>query len=305
MEKLPVSIIMLTLNEEDNLPGAIENIKPWAEEIYIVDSLSTDKTVDIAIENNIKIVQRPFTNFGDQWNWAIDNLPIKTPWTIKLDPDERFSESLVNEMRTMMSEDRKHSGYYLRDRLWFMGKPLHVELQVIRLWKTGLCRFSDVTVNEHPIIKGSVGLLKGFLEHLDSPNLHHWYEKQNRYTTMEAIRKVKGLNLSVKPNFFGSSLERRMFIKKLFFRIPLRYPLFLLYLLFYRKAALDGLQGLTWAKLRVEVRRSIELKIREIETTGSIPKIYKSESGAYDPRVLSSSLQKSIFEKNAIDKNIQ
>ncbi|TET73481.1 MAG: glycosyltransferase family 2 protein [Candidatus Aminicenantes bacterium] len=171
MHKISVSVIMLTLNEKFNLPGAIENVEEWAEEIFIVDSCSTDKTVDIALEHGVRIVQRPFTNFGDQWNFALEQLPIKTPWTFKLDPDERLTPELIEEMRELLEGEPNCCGYYMDRRLWFMGKALHVFAPVLRLWRTGNCRFSDVLVNEHPIVDGPVGKLKGILEHFDSPNL--------------------------------------------------------------------------------------------------------------------------------------
>ena len=104
--------------------------------------------------------------------------------------------------------------------------------------------------NEHPIIDGPVGKLEEILEHYDSPSLHHWYEKQNQYTTMEAIMRVKGASLAVEPKFFGKSLERRMFFKKIFYLIPYRYQLQLLYELFGRGAWRDGSVGLAWARLR-------------------------------------------------------
>ena len=87
MEKLPIAVILLTLNEEQNLPGALESATSWAREVYVVDSLSSDRTVDIAFDYGVPVVQRPFTDFGDQWNWAVDNLPVSAPWTMKLDPD--------------------------------------------------------------------------------------------------------------------------------------------------------------------------------------------------------------------------
>jgi len=186
---------MLTLNEEFHLPGAIENVKDWAEEIFIVDSLSTDRTVDIALEHGVKIVQRPFTNFGDQWNFALEKLPINTAWTFKLDPDERLSPELKSEIRALLEGPHQHVGYEMDRRLWFMGRPLHVLAPVLRLWRTGKCRFSDVIVNEHPLVDGSVGKLKGLMEHLDSPDLHHWWDKQNRYTTMRAIENARGDSL--------------------------------------------------------------------------------------------------------------
>lgn len=295
---LPVTVILLTLNEEHHLPGVLENISGWAEEVFVVDSLSTDRTVDIALEHGVGIVQRPFTNFGDQWNFALENLPIKTLWTFKLDPDERLSDELKDEIRELIEGKPECCGYSMNRRLWFMGKPLHVLAPVLRLWRTGKCRFSDVIVNEHPLIDGPVAKLKGILEHFDSPDLHHWWDKQNRYTTMLAIQKVTGQNLSAKPKLFGSSLERRMFFMKGFFRIPFRYQLQWLYEMFVRGAWRDGMTGLTWARLRIESRRMRELKAKEISITGHVPEIPRAPRGDFDPRVLNSVLQKTVCGEN-------
>jgi len=295
VQRLPITVIMLTLNEEFHLPGAIENVKDWAEEIFIVDSLSTDSTVDIALEHGVNIVQRPFTNFGDQWNFALEKLPIKTHWTFKLDPDERLSPELKGEIRVLLEGRQQHVGYEMDRRLWFMGKPLHVLAPVLRLWRTGKCRFSDVIVNEHPLVDGSVGKLKGFMEHLDSPDLHHWWDKQNRYSTMEAIMMSRGDKFAVHPNLFGNPLARRMFLKKYFFKVPFRYQIQFLYEFFLRGVWKDGFIGFTWARLRVEVRRAREIKLKEIMITGRIPTIPVAPHGNYDPRIVKSPLQSMVF----------
>lgn len=294
----PTSVIMLTLNEEENLPGAIENTKKWAQEIFVVDSLSTDSTVDIALAAGAHVVQRPFTNFGDQWNFALECLPVETPWTMKLDPDERLSEALIEEIHRMQTLPKPCTGYSIRRRLWFMGKPMHVIGWVLRLWRTGSCHFSDVLVNEHPIIDGDVGELEGIIEHLDSPNLYRWFEKQNRYSTMEAIMKAKGDALAAEPKLLGSALERRMFLKKVFFKIPFRYQLLWIYEAIRRGAYRDGYVGLAWARLRVEHKRNIEFKAREMEISGDIPEPPRAPKGDFDPRIVDSPLQKYAMEKD-------
>ena len=297
MKKLHITIVMLTLNEECNLSGAIQNCMDWAEEIYIVDSCSTDNTVDIALEHGVKIVQRPFTNFGDQWNFALERLPIKTKWTFKLDPDERLSEELKNEIGELVNGAPSCRGYIMDRRLWFIGKPLHVLAPVLRLWRTGKCRFSDVLVNEYPVVDGPVGKLKGILEHFDSPDLHHWWDKQNRYTSMEAIMRARGDPFAAEPKLFGSTLEQRMFFKRLFFKLPFRYQLQLLYELFGRGAWRDGYVGLAWARLRVEVMRMIDLKTKEMKLTGRVPAVPKPLAGEFNPRILSSPLQRQVFSE--------
>ncbi len=295
MTPLPLTIVSLTINEEHHLPGAFENVSGWASEYFIVDSLSTDATVDIALEGGATVVQRPFTNFGDQWNFALERLPIKTPWTLKLDPDERLSDELKDSIAKVVTETPECDGYDMMRRLWFMGKPLHVQQPVLRLWRTGRCRFSDVMVNEHPLVDGKVGRLNGVMEHLDSRDLHHWLDKQNRYSTMEAIAMVRGDRMAVTPKLFGNALERRMLLKKLFFHVPFRYQIQFLHELFGRGAWRSGKAGWTWAQMRVFARRIRELKAIEMETTGHIPEIPRAPRGDFDPRILNSDLQRQLL----------
>lgn len=295
---VPVTVILLTLNEEYNLPGAIENVKDWAEEIFIVDSCSTDKTIDIALAYGVNIVQRPFTNFGDQWNFALEKLPIKSAWTLKLDPDERLSNELKSQLAAVIHDPKALDGYSFPRRLWFMGKPLHVKTDVTRLWRTGRCRFSDVIVNEHPLIDGLVGRLKGHMEHYDSRDLHHWMDKQNRYTTMEAIMRIRGDALAVQPRLFGNTLERRMLFKRHFYRLPFRFQLLFLYHLIVCGVWRNGAEGWAWARLRTEVFRATDLKTREMLKTGRIPELPKTPHGDYDARVLVTPLQQLIMQEN-------
>lgn len=293
--KIPITVIMLTLNEEYHIREAIENVQPWAFEIFILDSCSTDNTVNTAMEYGVKIAQRRFTNFGDQWNFAIENLPITTPWTMKLDPDERVTPELVEEMRLVIQSPGHCDGYWMSRRLWFMGKPLHVKNDVLRLWKSGKCRFSDVLVNEHPLIDGRVGRLRSLIEHYDSSDLNHWMEKQNRYSTMEAIMKVKASALTAAPKLFGSKLERRMFLKKYFNFVPLRFFLYWLYLALTSGVLRDGAIGLAWIHLRTEVMRMRTYKTIEMIKTGRIPETPRAAHGDFDPRVMATPLQKQIM----------
>lgn len=295
MSRASVAVVMITLNEERNLPDALASVADFVEEVFIVDSCSTDATVDIALDYGARIVQRRFTDFGDHWNWALQNLPIKSEWTLILAPDERITDGLKSEIRSVLSANSDLVGYTVRWRLWFMGKPLHVISDVVRLWRTGRGKMSDVIVNENLIVDGPIGRLKGIIEHVDTPTLHHWYEKQNRYSTMEAITIVKGNKLSARPRLFGSRLERRMFLKKYFFRIPLRYQLQWLHELLGRGAWRDGRVGITWARLRVEARRMREIKAREMRQTGFIPDIPRAAAGDFDVRVLDSKLQKLLL----------
>ena len=286
---------MLTLNEEFHLRDAIENVRPWASEIYILDSGSTDRTVDIALELGVNIAQRRFTNFGDQWNFALENFPVSSQWTMKLDPDERVSPQLAEEMGRVCEDPKHCDGYWMTWRFWFMGKPLHAKHKVLRLWKTGRCKFSGVIVNEHPLIDGRVGSLRSAIEHLDSRDLSHWMEKQNRYASMCAITNVKGDGLDPKHRFSNNKGKLRIFLHDHFDRFPFRFSLYWLYLMFVKGAWRDGKVGRVWAHLRVEFMRLIEFKVAEIRHTGRIPKVPQWPHGDFDPRIMSSPLQRKIM----------
>ena len=204
------------------MEGVLENVVPWAQEVFLVDSYSTDATVDIALKHGVYVVQRKFTGFGDQWNFAMQALPIRAPWTMKLDPDERLTNNLKRGICEAIREDDA-DGLSVRRRLWFMGRRMPVRQELLRVWRTGTCQFSDVLVNEQPLVNGRIRVVAAELEHYDSPNLHHWYEKQNRYTTTEALASFRRSSLSAEPRLLGTSLEQSGVVQTTYpsFAIPI------------------------------------------------------------------------------------
>jgi hypothetical protein len=201
-----------------------------------------------------------------------------------MDPDERLSIALKEEIRKEISQPRGVA-FRLAIHLMFMGKSLPVKLRLVRLWKTGSARMSDVSVNEHLLVDGSTEDLNGDIEHHDSPDLDHWLEKQNRYTTAEAIIAYQNSALAVVPRLFGTALQRRMWLKKNFYRVPLRYALLFLYHWLVQGAWRAGWVGYAWSRLRADVMRLVEYKRREIEFTGRLPVKRTYGPGAPDPRV--------------------
>lgn len=177
MEKPSLTVLFITLNEEYHIGAAIDNVEGVAEEIYVVDSGSTDQTVALAEAKGAKVIYHKFEGFGAQWNFAL-SLPIRTAWTMKMDPDERLSESLKAELREALKTDRKDVSFSFDRILWFMGHRMRgVRDEVCRVWRTGSCRFTDIAVNEHPLIVGNWVKLRGTMEHLDSRNLTDWCSK--------------------------------------------------------------------------------------------------------------------------------
>lgn len=280
----PVAVVMISLNEGHNMEAVLENLAGWAQEVFVVDSYSKDDTVDIALRHGVHVVQRRFRGFGDQWNFALRELPIKAPWTMKLDPDERLSDELKLSLAEAMRADGC-DGMTLDRRLWFMGRPLPVRQTILRAWRTGICRFTDIAVNEHPLVEGKIVKVKGEMPHHDSPDLDHWLEKQNRYTTAEAVIVYGDSALEVRPDFLGSPVQRRSWIKANFHRFPGRYAALFVYYLLVGGAWRAGWVGLAWARLRADVMRFIDYKRREIEITGRMPTRRHYGAGVPDERV--------------------
>ncbi len=268
-----IAVIFITLNEQENIKNALENLKGWANEVFIVDSFSSDKTIDIAKEYGVYVLQNKFKGFGDQWNFALKNLPITSPWTMKLDPDENLTEKLKENLTSSIKMNEADA-FIMQRRLWFMGVPLSVRQKLIRVWRTGTVSFSNVIVNEHPIVKGKIADVEGDIEHFDSTNLEDWFNKQNKYTSMEAISKSLNLPLSTNPKLFGNTLERRMWFKFHYHRVPFRHIFLFFYFWLYLGGYRSGRVGYIWSRLRVDVMRFIEYKKYEIDISDKTKKNY-------------------------------
>jgi len=260
----PVSVVMISLNESHNMNDVCLNLKGWAKHIFLVDSFSSDDTIEIALSHGVHVVQNEFLGFGNQWNFALENLDINTPWAMKIDPDERLSDELkVNLRKAMLSGNS--DAFSLDRRLWFMDRPLPIHQNIVRVWRTGKCKFSDVSVNEYPIIDGSISKVSGNLEHFDSPNLEHWLAKQNKYTTLEAVIAFEQGKLSDEPILLGTTLQRRMWLKKNFYKLPFRYLILFFYYWIFCGVWRAGSVGYMWSRLRTDVMRLVEYKRKEME----------------------------------------
>lgn len=282
----PVAVVMISLNEGHNMEAVLANLAGWASEVFLVDSYSKDETVDIALRHGVHVVQRRFRDFGDQWNFALRELPITSPWTMKLDPDERLDTRLKESLRTLIERNEADTvGISVMRRLWFMGRRIGVSQRLLRVWRTGAARFTDVIVNEHPVVDGRIVDAAGELIHYDSPDLDHWFEKQNRYSTAEALTAYRNSALAARPRLFGTAFERRMWIKRHFDSIPFGSLGLFLYYWIGQGAWRAGDVGRIWSRLRCDVMRFRRYKRVEMEITGREPRPVPRGSGVPDSRV--------------------
>ncbi|MEO8617121.1 MAG: glycosyltransferase family 2 protein [Luteolibacter sp.] len=250
------SILILTKNEEQNLPACLESAG-WCDDIVVLDSYSCDKTCEIAAAKKARVLQRVFDDFGGQRNYALDEISFKYPWVFHLDADERFNEELRQECERVIAEDR-HSAYFVPNRIIFLGKWIKRSTQYpypqVRLLKVGEVRFAKSGHGQRENdAKRGVGHIRVAYDHYNfSKGIADWVEKHNRYSSEEAgdlqdtcMGPVDWLGL------FGSDpMPRKRALKQCHARLPGRWLVKFLYLYVVRLGVLDGYPGFVYCVLQ-------------------------------------------------------
>jgi len=265
-----ISVLILTLNEEINLPGCLDSVR-WCDDIVIFDSFSTDQTVKIAKAAGARVFQREFDNYASQRNAALMEVEYKHPWVLMVDADEKVSPELFKEINTTIPVDNGEITLYrMRRKDFFLGKWIR-RSSGYPTWFGRLIKIGHVwverAINEVCATEGKVGHLKGHLLHYPfNKGFHSWFEKHNRYSTMEAELIVNSKRFAIKWGciFNSDPAIRRKAIKSLFYRLPARPVLMFLALYFWRRGFLDGRAGLTYCLLRSFYEYMISCKVKEI-----------------------------------------
>jgi glycosyltransferase involved in cell wall biosynthesis len=224
-----LNVIILTHQEELNLPHALRSLKGLDSEIFVVDSGSTDHTVEIAKAAGARVYTHPFESQARQLNWALDTLPLAAPWTLRLDADERLTEDLAIEIgRVIASPLGDVAGYLTKRRVYFWGRWIrfggYYPTWLVRLWRTGMARSDDMWMDEHMIIaNGKIGRLTHDLIDENHKGLTFWIDKHNRYSDREVISMNQAL-VEGAPQRVGGAVARKRFFKNVIYG---RSPLFL------------------------------------------------------------------------------
>lgn len=277
---MPVTILIPAKNEERNLPECLQSVQ-WAEKIYVIDSNSNDGTSAICSDYGVELVQ---FNYNGGWpkkkNWALENLPISTPWTFILDADERVSDELRDEIKVAIS-DQSIDGYYIRWQFMFLGRWMKHSWShgwMLRLFRTGAGKYEDLgmrgeggwdnEVHENVVVDGKTTSLREYLIHDSRETLSHWIKKQNEFSDWNARRRINQVsNLRLKFSDLASQqpVVRRRALKALYLRLPLKPILMFLYLYFIKLGFLDRKEGFYFCVLRAVHEFNTDAKIFEIK----------------------------------------
>ena len=256
---LPLSVIILSFNEETNLPTCLDSLEGLRCDVFVLDSFSTDKTPRIAHDRGVSFHQHVFENYAVQRNWSQQNLPIQTPWVLHLDADERLTPELVVEINSLLENPPDGiDGYLFRKRTIFMGKWIrhggHYPSYHLRLFRRGSGRCEDRLYDQHFIVDGRLKPLQNDYLDIVASNLSSWTLRHARWAQAEAreMRSTEGDGRQVNPDLMGNPIQRRRWLRKSYGTGPLFIRAFLygFYRYFLRLGFLDGKEGLVFHVLQ-------------------------------------------------------
>ncbi|GAB4237827.1 MAG: glycosyltransferase family 2 protein [Stanieria sp.] len=268
------SIYILTYNEEIDIAACIESASV-TDDVIVVDSFSTDRTVEIASTYPVRVVQHKFESHGKQRTWMLKNIPTKYEWVYILEADERMTLELFTECLAAI-KSQQAIGYYVAERVMFMGKWIRHSTQYpryqMRLFEKTKVWFDDYGHTEREVCLGNTGFLTETYPHYTSgKGLSRWLDKHNRYSTDEAVETIQQLNkgqVNWQQLLFGKSeVERRRALKDLSLRLPFRPLIRWIYMYFVLGGIWDGKAGFAWCTLQAFYEYLIVLKVEEIQAS--------------------------------------
>jgi glycosyltransferase involved in cell wall biosynthesis len=243
-----ITALILTFNEAPNIERTLRQLG-WVEQILIVDSFSTDGTVDLARDAvpNAAVVKRQFDTHAAQWNFGLDQ--VTTPWVLSLDADYELSPELVQEIQAIEPTENV-VGYSAEFQYRVYGVPLRASVYPPRvvLFRKSAGRYYDDGHTQKLNVKGNIQKLSGLIYHDDRKPLSRWIQSQDRYATMEARHLLQSRKQKL-------SIQDRLRLK-IFFAAPVMF----LYLLFGRGLILDGWRG--WAYVCQRTIAELLLSVR-------------------------------------------
>jgi glycosyltransferase involved in cell wall biosynthesis len=274
------SFIILTFNEEIHLPRLLDSIAGLDAAVFVLDSFSTDSTLAIAENAGAAVLQNPFVNHPLQWDFALKNFAIKTPWVICLDADQVVTPGLQIQLLNFKNADHQNlNGIYFNRKNFFKGKWIkyggYYPFYLLKMIRYGV-GYSDLNENmDHRfIVPGNTAIWKkGYIleENLKENNIRFWIEKHNKYSDQLAIEETERIlgirNQTIKPRFWGSPDERTAWLKQLWWRLPryVRPMLYFAYRIIFKLGVLDGRTGIIFHFLQAFwFRLVVDIKIEEI-----------------------------------------
>ncbi len=270
-----ISAVIPTLNEEKNIEACLNSLSSLCDEIFIVDSGSSDETLQIARKFGAQIVNHPYANAAKQWNWALNNLPLSGKWILCLDADQQLSSELQEEIRrTLKSPPTGVDGFYLCRRQIFRGRWIrhggYYPKYLLKLFRAGKGISDENEFQDFRFyVPGKTEKLRYDLieDNQKEWDINFWISKHTRFAELQAreemMRRINGATWKIKPSLFGTPDQRVLWAKNFWYHLPLyvRPFLYFFYRYFIKLGFLDGKEGFVfhffqgfWYRLLVDVK---------------------------------------------------
>lgn len=270
-----ITAIILTFNEELNLPACLKSLEDWCPQIFVVDSGSIDRTVSIAKEAGAHVVTHPFETHAKQWNWALKTLPLTSDWILAIDADQRITPELRQELLQILpSTPAEVAGYYLPRKQIFRGRWIrhggYWPKVLLKLFRRGAAWTDEQELVDFRFyVRGQTRLLRSAIveQNLKEEAITFWLQKHLRFIELlaqEEYRRRHGQGRwAIRLSPFGTPDQRVLWTKQLWYRLPLygRPFLYFGYRYLLRLGILDGWEGFLfhflqgfWLRLMIDVR---------------------------------------------------
>jgi glycosyltransferase involved in cell wall biosynthesis len=255
---LPISVIILTFNAEATIGATLESARRISDDVHVVDSFSTDRTLEIARAAGAQVAQHPFEHYGAQRNWAIETLPLKRDWQLHLDADERLSDALIAELEALVARGLPTdiAGYYIPRLVHFHGRPLRhggmYPIYHLRLFRNGRGRCENRKYDQHFMVDGPTGKLANpMIDDIRIP-LGEWTSRHNRWADAEVDELLAPSEGIIAGDRSGDPVAEKRSQRGFYYRQPLflRALLLFLYRYVFKLGFLDGREGLIFYVLQ-------------------------------------------------------
>lgn len=276
---MTLTVVILTKNEERHIVRAMASVAAIADRVVVIDSGSTDRTVQLAREGGAQVLEKPWINYATQFNWALDQLPADTDWVFRLDADEVVTDDLAAEIKTKLPGlASSAAGVYISRRMTFLGRPIRwggvFPVRVLRIFRHGQGRCENRWMDEHVLVECSTADFKGEILDDNLNCLSWWIEKHNAYASREAV-DLLNLEYGFMPHETVADLRggqqagvKRWIKEKVYARLPGggRALVYFLYRYVVRLGLLDGKEGAAFHVLQgFWYRYLVDMKLHEVK----------------------------------------
>lgn len=266
-----IDVMIPTFNEASHISETVENALHVGP-VYVLDSLSTDGTQELARKAGATVIEHPFENYSRQKNWGLDNLPFTGDWVFILDADERITPQLREELFETAASPEAAAGYLVNRVVIFMGRPIrHGGLFPswnLRFFRRGKCRYEDRSVHEHMICDGPTRNMKHLMLHIRRESISEYLTKHIKYADMESDEWVKmatGTKSEAHAReLFRAQLRMRQWIRReVWPRTPLKPAIRFVYMYMLKLGFMDGKPGWHLASLMASYEYMISLLYKD------------------------------------------